>query len=305
MSIVTGKPEETGYKDQFLEFLRETWLGYALVLPATVLLGVIMVYPTLEAIWMSFYTKSFLNPEDAVWIGLQNYSQMYGDPLFWQSLRNSVILTSVAVSLEYLAGLGLALVLKQKVPGIKFFRSVTMVTWVLPIIVTVIIFNFLVQYPFGVVNVIFEQFGLPTTYWFGQPGTGFGLIIFMHVWRNAPFFAIALMASMQAIPESYYEAASIDGASTLQKFRYITLPHISYTSMIMIVIHVIFTFNNFDFVYLSTGGGPYQSTEVLPTYVYKEAFQSYALGYAASVGTVMLVIMFVFTVVYVKLETSE
>jgi ABC-type sugar transport system permease subunit len=215
------------------------------------------------------------------------------------------VLTTVAVSLEFLFGLGLAMMLKQKVPGIGLFRSVTMVTWVLPIIVTVIIFNFLVQYPFGLVNLIFSRLGLPTQYWFGQTGPAFALIIFMHVWRNAPFFAIALMASMQAIPKSYYEAAGIDGAGPLQQFRYITLPNISYTSMIMIVIHVVFTFNNFSFVYLSTGGGPYESTQVLATYVYEQAFQSYALGYAASIGSVMLVIMLVFTIVYVKLETRE
>jgi len=196
-------------------------------------------------------------------------------------------------------------VLKHKVPGIRFFRGVTMVTWVLPIIVTVIIFNFLVQEPFGLVNLVFSRLGLPTGYWLGRTAPAFALIIFMNVWRNTPFFAVALMASMQAIPESYYEAATLDGASPLHQFRYITLPNISYTAMIMIVIHVIFTFNNFSFVYLSTGGGPYDSTQVLATYVYKQAFESYALGYAAAIGSIMLVIMLVFTVVYVKLETGE
>lgn len=180
-----------------------------------------------------------------------------------------------------------------------------MVTWVLPIVVSVTIFNFLIQPEFGLINVILERLGLPTAYWFGVPSTAMWMIILMHVWRNIPFFAIALYASMNSIPHSYYEAAKLDGAGPLQQFRYITLPQISYTSMIMIIIHVIFTFNNFSFVYLSTGGGPLRETEVLATYIYKQAFESYALGYAASVGTVMMIIMIVFTIVYAKLEVDD
>lgn len=305
MSVTSTNKEEVRYRDQFLEFIQETWLGYALVIPATVLLGVIVFYPTVQAIWMSFFQQSFLHPSETQWIGLSNYFRAFRDPEFWHAFQNSVVLTGVAVALEYLFGLGMALVLKRKLPGIELFRSVTMLTWVLPIIVTVIIFNFMVQYPFGIVNQVAAQLGLPTQYWFGQSGPAFALIIVMHVWRNSPFFAIALMASMQSIPDSLYEAAEMDGASPLEQFRYVTLPNISYTSMIMIIINGVFTFNNFSFVYLSTGGGPFGSTEVLATYVYKQAFQSYALGYAAAVGTVMLLVLLTFTVVYVKMETSE
>jgi len=305
MAATTNEHSIARYGVQFREFLRETWLGYALALPATVMLAVIILYPSLQAIWMSLFHESLLHPDAATWAGLSNYVRVFHDPLFWHALQNSVVLTTVAVSLEFLLGLGLAVVLKHKVPGIRFFRGVTMVTWVLPIIVTVITFNFLVQEPFGLVNLVFAKLGLPTGYWFGQTAPAFGLVIFMNVWRNAPFFAVALMASMQAIPQSYYEAATLDGASPLQQFRYITLPNISYTAMIMIVINTIFTFNNFSFVYLSTGGGPYGSTQVLATYVYKQAFESYALGYAAAIGSIMLVIMLVFTIVYVELETRE
>lgn len=254
---------------------------------------------------MAFQEMSLLQPNQVTFIGFQNFYQMAGDPAFWVSLKNSVLLTVLAVSLEYLFGLGLALVLKQKVPGIKIFRNFAMVTWVLPVVVMVIIFRWLVQPDYGLLNVILGSLGLPTTYWFGSPTWAFPLIVVMHVWRNAPFFAIALMASMQSIPESYYEAAAMDGASKLQQFRYITLPNISYVSMIMIILHVIFTLNNFDIVFLSTGGGPLGTTEVLATYVYKLAFNQYTLGYAASIGLVMLILLMFFTVVYVKLEEID
>ncbi len=293
------------YVDEFTSLLKETWLGYAFVIPATIVLALIVLYPTVRGVMMAFQEMSLLQPNQVAFIGLQNFYQMVGDPNFWMALKNSVLLTVLAVSLEYLLGLGLALVLKQKVPGIKIFRNFAMVTWVLPVVVMVIIFRWLVQPDYGLLNVILGSLGLPTTYWFGSPTWAFPLIVVMHVWRNAPFFAIALMASMQSIPESYYEAAAMDGASKLQQFRYITLPNISYVSMIMIILHVIFTLNNFDIVFLSTGGGPLGTTEVLATYVYKLAFNQYTLGYAASIGLVMLILLMFFTVVYVKLEEID
>lgn len=300
-----SSPRFGRYGEEFRTFLSETWLGYAMVFPAILLMGVIIIYPTLRGVQLAFFQASLLNPEQMQFVGLENFARMLGDTTFRNALWHTVLLTAVAVSLQYLLGLGLALALKEKVPGAGFFRSVSMITWVLPVIVMVIIFRFLVQPDFGPVNIILAKFGMETTYWFGQPGVAFPLIVLMHVWRNTPFYAIALMAAMKSIPDTQYEAARLDGAGPLERFRYITLPQISYVSMIMIVLHVIFTFNNFDIVYLSTGGGPLGNTEVLATYVYKQAFEQYALGYAASVGTVMLIIMLVFTVVYVKLEARE
>jgi ABC-type sugar transport system permease subunit len=301
--LTTGSASR--YTDEFREFLSETWLGYALILPAVLMLGIIIVYPTLRGIQLAFYNVSLLNPENMAFVGLGNFSQMLADATFHEALWHTVLLTAVAVSLQYLLGLGLALALKEKVPGAGFFRSVSMITWVLPVIVMVIIFRFLVQPDFGPVNIVLAKLGMETTYWFGRPGIAFPLIVVMHVWRNVPFYAIALMAAMKSIPDTQYEAARLDGAGPLQAFRYITLPQISYVSMIMIVLHVIFTFNNFDIVYLSTGGGPLGNTEVMSTYIYKQAFEQYALGYGASMALVMLIIMMVFTVVYVNLEARE
>lgn len=294
----------TDFGKVFRELLEETWLGYALILPATLLLAVIIVYPTLRGIHLAFLEASLLNPGETTFVGMQNFAEMVADEMFRTALWQTILLTALAVSLQYLLGIGLALALTEKVPAISLFRSISMVTWVMPIIVMVILFRFLVQTGFGPANLVLAKFGLETTYWFGHPDAAFPLIVLMHVWRNVPFYAIALMASMNSIPDTQYEAARLDGAGPLQRFRHITLPQISYVSMIMIVLHVIFTFNNFEIVYLSTGGGPLGNTEVLATYVYKTAFERYAMGYAASMGVVMLIIMLVFTAVYVKLEDT-
>ena len=124
----------------------------------------------------------------------------------------------------------------------------------------------------------------------------------LHLWRNVPFYGIAFLAAMQAIPGSYYEAAEIDGANAWHRFWHITLPGIRNMAIVMVTIHVLWTFNNFDFVYLATGGGPVNATDVLPVYVYRQCWSSYTLGYGASIGTIMLLLLMVYFIVFIKIS---
>jgi multiple sugar transport system permease protein len=286
-------------------FARETWVGYGLVLPATVMMLVIIVYPTIQALWISFHSRSFLNPDDVEWIGLVNYHELFADPVFALALKQTVLLTVGAVVSMYLLGLGLALLLKENLPGIGKLRSLSMVPWVIPPVVIVIIWTWTFQVDYGLANLLMKMVGGPNKSWFGDKSLALPLVTMLRVWKDTPFVAIALMASMQSIPEEYYEAAEIDGAGRLQMFRYITLPNISYISMIMIVIETIAAFNSFQMIYIATGGGPVNATEVLGTYVYQQAFREYALGYASAVGAVMLVLLAMFTTVYIVLEDTE
>jgi len=223
------------------------------------------------------------------------------DPTFSTALVHSVVLTTVAVGLELLLGMQLALLLSQRVPGIRVFRSVTMASWVLPIVSSVLMFDLMVLPHSGLFNIILDHLGLRQwdTFWFGNLTLAFPTIILMHVWRNAPFFGIALFAAMQTIPRDYYEAAAIDGASARQRFVSITLPGIAYVAMIMVVLHVLFTFNDFNFVYLSTGGGPVDASMVLPVYVYLRFWQNFQVGLAASAGVIIMAILLVFSTLYV------
>ena len=168
-----------------------------------------------------------------------------------------------------------------------------MITWVLPIIASVVMFRFLTLPNYGFINIVLQDIGLGrlARNWFGDETYAFLLVLVMHLWRNVPFYAVAFMAAMQAIPADLYEAARIDGASNWKQFWHITLPNLRYIMLVMVVLHVTFTFNNFDFVYLSTGGGPVNTTEVLPTYIYKQAWNGYELGYASAGGVVMLVLL--------------
>lgn len=284
---------------------RESWIGYGLVAPATMLMLLIIVYPTLSAIQMSFQERSFLRLDQTTWVGLANYQQLLSDPGFSNAFVNTVIFTAGAVASMYILALGLALLLSQNLPGSSFLTSLSMLPWVIPPVIIVIIWQWMFQIDYGLVNLILEQLGGPTRYWFGDEQLALPLVMMLRIWKDTPFVAVALLASMQSIPPEYYEAAEIDGASFAQQFRHVTLPNITGISMIMIVTEVIASFNTFTLVYVSTGGGPVSRTEVLGTYIYDIAFAQHALGYASAVGVVMLVVLTVFTAVYLKMEETE
>jgi ABC-type sugar transport system permease subunit len=283
------------------------WFGYVLALPALALIGLVVLYPVLQGIILGFTNTSTLNPGQQTFVGLQNFQTLFADPAFFNGLAgtsallNSVLLTAIAVALELVLGMGLALLLRQKVPGIQVFRSITMASWVIPVVATVMMFNLMWLPKYGLINIILKDIGLGqlSTYWFGNLSLAMPAIIIMHIWRNTPFFGIALFAAMQTIPADQYEAAAIDGASTLQRFRHITLPGVAYIAMIMVVIHVLWTFNNFDFIYIATGGGPVNATMVLPVYVYLQFWHNYTAGYAAAAGVVMLLMLLVVTIPYI------
>ena len=275
--------------------LARTSFGYLLIFPALLVILGLNLYPTVAGILTSFTNQSLIDPGHSAFVGLENYVKLLQDPVFQISLLHSLELTFLAVLLQVVLGLVMAHLLIQNVPGIHFFRSVAMITWVLPIIASVVMFRFMTLPNYGLVNILLRESGLGqlARNWFGDEKYAFSLILIMHLWRNVPFYAVAFMAAMQAIPTDLYEAARIDGAGDWRQFWFITLPNLRYIILVMVVLHVTFTFNNFDFVYLSTGGGPVNATEVLPTYIYKQAWNGYALGYASAGGVIMLTILII------------
>ncbi|MEM3715223.1 MAG: sugar ABC transporter permease [Candidatus Micrarchaeaceae archaeon] len=277
----------------------KTYKGYLMLLIAFGIMGVLVFVPLIIGINLSFTNRNLLYPTTQ-YIGFNNYVNLLHDSEFWIAFLHSGILVSVVVTLEYIFGILLALTLKQNVPGSHFFRSIVMVTWVIPIVATVIMWQFMSQPGYGFINMILSSIGLKNyaTYFFGSMTFAFPMIMILNLWRNVPFFGIAFLAAMQAIPDELYEAASIDGASKWQNFRYITLPGIKYTAMIMITIHVIWTFNQFSIVYIATGGGPINVTDVLPTYLYRQVWSNYNIGYGASIGVLMLLILLAFFFIF-------
>jgi ABC-type sugar transport system permease subunit len=182
-----------------------------------------------------------------------------------------------------------------------------MSSWVIPVVATVVMFSFMAQAGYGFINMVLKSIGLGrlNIYWFGEKHVALPFIILLHLWRNVPFYGVAFLAAMQAIPKSYYDAAEIDGASPWKRFVHITLPGIRNMIIVMVTIHVLWTFNNFEFVFLATGGGPVNATEVLPVHVYRLSWRSFTIGYAASMGTVMLVILMIYFIIYMRIHEMQ
>jgi multiple sugar transport system permease protein len=206
--------------------------------------------------------------------------------------------------LQFILGLILALAMNQNLPGMSLFKNVIMASWVIPVAATVILFKFMAQPDIGLINIVIGSLGFEdlNRYWLGDPDVALPFIMLLHLWRNVPFYGVAFLAAMQAIPKSLYEAADIDGANAWHKFFYITLPGIRSMVIVMVTIHVLWTFNNFDFVYLATGGGPVNATDILPVYVYRQCWSSYTVGYGASIGTVMLLLLMLYFIVFIKIS---
>lgn len=281
--------------------LKERHKGVLLILPTLVIMAVFTVYPLIDGLRMAF-TNSHLLKETNDFVGLDNFVRLASDRIFWLSLYHSLLLTVVVVLLQFALGLVLAMAMKQDLPGMGLFKSAIMASWVIPVAATVIMFKFMAQPDIGLINLILQGLGLDLNkYWLGEPKFALPFIMMLHLWRNVPFYSVAFLAAMQAIPRSFYEAAEIDGANAWHKLWHITLPGIRSMIVVMVTIHVLWTFNNFDFVFLATGGGPVNSTDVLPVYVYRQSWNSYTVGYASSIGSIMFLILMVYFLIYVRL----
>lgn len=282
--------------------MKERQKGILLILPALLIMSLFTLYPLLDGLRMAFTNKHLLK-DTVQFVGLANFVRLLSDEIFWVSLYHSVVLTAVVVLLQLVLGMILGWAMQQKLPGMALFKSIIMASWVVPVAATVIMFKFMAQPDIGLINILLQLVGFEdqNKYWLGDPQAALPFIMLLHLWRNVPFYGVAFLAAMQAIPRTYYEAAEIDGANAWKKFVHITLPGMRSMIIVMVTIHVLWTFNNFDFVYLATGGGPVNATDVLPVYVYRLCWNSYTLGYGAGIGSIMLVILMLYFVLYIRL----
>lgn len=282
--------------------MKERRKGFLLILPTLIVMALFTVYPLLDGLRMAFTNENLLR-DNTDFVGLNNFVRLLSDDIFWVSFYHSILLTSVVVALQFVLGLILAWAMMQQLPGMGAFKSVIMASWVIPVAATVIMFKFMAQPDVGLINIMLRWVGLAewNKYWLGDRNAALPFIMLLHLWRNVPFYGVAFLAAMQAVPRSYYEAAEIDGANAWQRFIHITLPGIRNMVIVMVTIHVLWTFNNFDFVYLATGGGPVNATDVLPVYVYRLSWTSYTLGYSASIGSVMLLILMIYFIIYIRI----
>jgi multiple sugar transport system permease protein len=282
---------------------REALANYAYLLPAAICLGGTVLFPILRAMHMSLYHNVLIRPQDYRFIGLDNYVRMVSDPVFWLSLKNSVVWVFGSVSLQFVLGFLVALLLNASIWGRAVFRTASLLPWIIPGVVVALIWEYIYQPNYGPLNDLLRRAGLmdyPVA-WLSDLDLAMPAVIATNVWRGVPFFAIMILAGLQAIPEEIYEAATVDGAGVVQRFWSITLPMLRPIIVVSTATRIIWTFNYADLIFVMTGGGPANATHITSTYTLMQAYSDLDWGYAATLSVFLLVLMLAFTAAYLRL----
>jgi len=269
--------------------------GVGFVLP-TILFFIVFKYgPMLWAIEMSFTSYDMVSTPN--FVGFENYRRLAGDPVFWETLTNTLIYICGSTALITVVGLGLALAISAGVPGSRHCMGAMFLTNLMPIIAVCLVWKFLLH-PHGLVT---QLLGLQSVNWLTSSELAMPAIIGITVWRFAPYFMVVFLAGLLAIPKDYYEAAQLDGANAFRRFWSITLPLLTPTIFFVVVISALLSARIFLMPYIITGGGPGNATRVLSMLVYETGFSYLKMGLAAAISVVLFSIMMIFTVLQMRL----
>ena len=269
--------------------------------PALLFLGVFLLYPIAYLFYLSFTAGSFTS-SGVKWIGLRNYWRLLVTPDFWQVLLNTTYFTFATVIPSLVIPLGLAVLLNRSISLRGILRSAYFLPSITSLVAAGLGFRWLFQTE-GAVNGLLNIFGFTPIPWLSSTVWAMPVLILLSVWKQIGFNMVVFLAGLQAIPISRYEAAELDGANSWQQFRYITLPGLRPTIVFAGITTAIFTLRSFEQVYVITGGGPLNSTNLLVYYIYQEAFGQFDFGYAAAAATILLA--FALLLVYLQLQTWE
>ena len=262
-----------------------SWL---MVGPPILFLCALVGYPFLYGIWLSLEDRPVAHA--GTFVGLANFVADAHDPVFWRVTINTFVYTFFATILKMVGGLGLALVMNQNFRGKNLIRALMLLPFIVPTVLSTIAWMWMLDPGFSVINWLLKYFGLanPGPSWLGNPTLAMISLIIVNVWRGLPFYGITLLAGLQTISPDLYEAATIDGASTWHRFIYVTLPLLKPVIFIVTMFSIIFTFADFQLVYVLTRGGPANSTHLFATYAFDIAMGGGQLGMGASVALAML-----------------
>jgi multiple sugar transport system permease protein len=281
--------------------LSERALGTLLLLPAALLLLLIVVYPIATLFWNSLHSVDQANPQAGeLFVGIDNYARAFADDRFWTSTLHTVLYVVVTVPGSLLIGLGLAL-LANKPFRVKWpVRLGLLLPWALPLVFAGLIFRWFFEYRTGVVNDWLVALGMQPPQWLSDPTLAFWAICIAIIWKASSFMALMLLAGLQAIPRSLYEAAEVDGATTWQQFVEITLPMLRPAIFVALIFRTITAVQTFDIPYAMTGGGPGDATETLAMYIHKTTLDFLDFGYGSALAALMFVISMVATSGYLR-----
>jgi multiple sugar transport system permease protein len=264
------------------------WLGFWFMMPAAAFLILFLAYPLGLGVWLSF-TDARLG-RGGEFVGIENYEYLWEDSIFWLSVFNTLLYTSVASVIKFAVGLYLALLLNERLPFKAIIRAVVLIPFIVPTVLSAIAFWWLFDPQFSIISWSLKKMGLITVNidFLGDVWNARWSVIFANIWRGVPFVAITLLAGLQTVSPSLYEAATIDGATTWQRFRYITYPLLTPIIAVVMTFSVLFTFTDFQLIWVMTRGGPVNATHLMATFSYQRAIMSGYLGEGAAISTAMI-----------------
>lgn len=279
----------------------DTVAAWIFLAPALLMLGIFLIFPIAYLFYLSLTRGSFTLAGVQL-IGLDNYRRLLIDPDFWQVLGNTVYFTVATVIPSLMIPLGLAVLLNRSLALRGLLRSAYFLPSITSLVAAGLGFRWLFQTE-GPVNALLSTFGIAPIPWLGSTTWAMPVLILLSIWKQLGFNLVVFLAGLQAIPPSRYEAAELDGANAWQQFWHITLPGLRSTLIFATITTSIFTLRSFEQIYVITGGGPLNSTNILVYYIYQEAFSQFDFGYAAAAATVLLAVAFL--LVYLQLQTWE
>jgi multiple sugar transport system permease protein len=283
-------------------------IGFAIILllPAILLMGLTIVSPLIKSVAMSFTDYSLLAP-DNTWNNFGNYTKLLASEDFYHSLKITLVYVFFAVSIDLLIGMALAVLLNRNIRFRGFFRSIVMIPWAIPTIVTALIFLWIYQSDYGVLNYVLISTGLlqENVNWLQSMDFALSAIIVVAVFRQTPLVAVMLLAGLQNISASLYEAAKIDGASGWKLFTHITMPLLKPIISSVVLIMIVNNFQMFTLFFTLTNGGPAGATSSLAIFTYETAFSKYEMGKGSAIGVIWLVLLFSFSVIFTRLMNRD
>lgn len=281
----------------------QTKIGWLFSSPYLIFFLVFSLYPVLFSLTLVFHKWNIISPMQ--FVGLENVRYLFHDPLFWKSILNTLYFLVIHIPLQVMVALVLANALNEKIRGITFFRASFFLPVVISGVVVTILWKSLYSTETGLLNAMLMWIGLPKVPWVTNVHWAMPSIAIMATWKNVGLYTVFFLAGLQSIPRNLYEAAELDGASKFQQFLHITVPMLNPVVLMVVILSTINGFNLFIEPYVITGGGPVNSTLSVVLYIYRQAFSFYKMGYAATLGFTLAMIIFAVTIVQKRLLEKD
>ena len=273
--------------------VRNAWVITAFLAPALIVYAMFVLYPIVQSVSYSLYQWSGIAP-GFTFVGLGNYQEIFRTPIFWKALGNNLILVVASLAIQLPLALAIALLLSTKLRGLRFFRTIYLFPLLMSTVAIALLWTFIYNPSLGLLNALLDAFKLHGLQrgWLGDEATALWSVIGVISWHFVPFYMVLFLAGLTNIPHELYEAARLDGAGSWGVFQHVTLPLMRGVIRTAAILSLIGSLKYFDLIWVMTGGGPNGATELMATYMYKQAFDQYRMGYASAVAVVLFLIAF-------------